>query len=105
DEENQTIETPQSSQINETCSHDLHIETYENIYLGKIEFGFDTEAENFTINYWVEDLGENIVKDPRETTNTNKKSYTPEDRTNLFNIFAEMRYEQNNETCFSNANE
>lgn len=34
-------------------------------------------AENFSIEYWIEDIDRKIVKSKRVTTNTNKKSYTP----------------------------
>lgn len=45
----------------------------------KLEYShiIDETIENFTIEYWIDDLFNNTLKERRSTTNTNKKSWTP----------------------------
>ena len=43
----------------------------------KLTFSFRTNTNNFIIVYWIEDLFGTILKNKINTTNTNKKSYTP----------------------------
>ncbi len=44
----------------------------------KLLFNVTPEEGNFSITYWIEDLQQNIVKEPRTTANTNAKSFTPD---------------------------
>ncbi len=62
-----------------SCSIELSIETNSDIFENKIEFRPKPSTEEFPyiIEYWVEDLFGNIIKQPLNTTNSNQKSFTP----------------------------
>jgi len=63
------------------CNVSINISTEKNIYDNKEPISFFNLINNqtipFTIEYWVEDLFENILKSKTNTTNLNQKSYTP----------------------------
>ncbi len=64
------------------CDLSLGIETKELFYAYPEGIGFDfslnSEEFPFSITYWVEDLFGNKLKEKYTTTNTNKKSFTPD---------------------------
>ena len=65
---------------NDSCSYALKISSSADVISdGSIKFYHNImpKASNFTIEYWIEDLEGNIVKEKINTTNTNEKSYTP----------------------------
>lgn len=63
------------------CDINLSIITlYDNYSNGeKIEFypNLSIKIDEFIMEYWIEDYNRSIIKDKRNTTNLNKKSYTP----------------------------
>lgn len=66
---------------NRNCTPLFSISTDKMIYESgeKAQLGFNlTPEDNFAITYWVEDLQQTIVKEPRTTSNTNTKSFTPD---------------------------
>ena len=65
----------------------------ENIFESKIQYKFETNAEeNYSISYWIENYGGELVRSKRETANTNVKSYTPRDFTQVYRIKAYLEY-------------
>ena len=57
----------------------------------KLEFKFKTNLKDYTIEYWIEDLIGNILKNKKNTTNSNKKTYTPQLKTpNIYVIKAKI---------------
>jgi len=90
-----------------SCDIKIWITTEKDVYNNseKIEFynNLNIEKYNFTIEYWVEDLFGNIVKKKYNTTNLNKKSYTPsiEEREKVFVIKARV-YVECSDTNLSN---
>lgn len=61
------------------CNVSIDISTNSSIFNKKIEF-FNTisnDTFDYTIEYWVEDIFGNVIKQKTNTTNDNKKSYTP----------------------------
>ncbi|RMF55519.1 lamin tail domain-containing protein [Candidatus Woesearchaeota archaeon] len=80
---NESSNETNSSEENETneCNASIKILTEQSVYESgeKVEIMYEVnnEPEEFVVEYWVEDLFGNIVKDKRETTNANKKSWTP----------------------------
>ena len=64
-----------------TCNISINISTEKIIYNNKETISFYNLINNqtfpFTIEYWIEDLFGNILKSKINTTNLNKKSYTP----------------------------
>ncbi|MBN2567061.1 lamin tail domain-containing protein [Candidatus Woesearchaeota archaeon] len=66
---------------NSTCRLMIGIETEKTIYLPgeQIRFGntLEPRPQTFAIEYWIEDLFGDIVKQPYVTANLNMKSYTP----------------------------
>ncbi|MBN1377581.1 lamin tail domain-containing protein [Candidatus Woesearchaeota archaeon] len=83
---NNTNASDNENNINGECNITLGIEIKETkkyfpVYNNKetIEFCniIEPDAYSFEIEYWVEDLFGNIIKKPYNTTNSNKKSYTP----------------------------
>ena len=75
----QNIEVIDTSKI--PCDLNLEIVNEKLFYSNKERVGFynqlNEEIYPFTIEYWVEDLFENKIKNKVVTKNTNKKSYTP----------------------------
>lgn len=62
------------------CNISLNIGTWKNLYFNEptvFYLNLNNETFPFIIEYWVEDLFNNIVKKPINTTNTNKKSFSP----------------------------
>ncbi|MBU4492789.1 MAG: hypothetical protein KKA61_00290 [Nanoarchaeota archaeon] len=62
------------------CNISLNIGTWKNLYFNEpavFYLNLNNESFPFVIEYWVEDLFNNIVKKPINTTNTNKKSFSP----------------------------
>ena len=62
------------------CNISLNIGTWKNLYFNEpsvFYLNLNNESFPFAIEYWVEDLFGNIVKKPINTTNTNKKSFSP----------------------------
>ena len=51
------------------------------------------QKDNYSISYWIENYGGETVRSKRETTNTNTKSYTPRDFTQIYRIKAYLEYE------------
>jgi len=63
-----------------SCNISLNIGTWKNIYFDEptvFYLNLNNESFPFAIEYWVEDLFGNIVKKAINTTNTNKKSFSP----------------------------
>ena len=54
-----------------------------------LSYGFETDATNFTITYWIERYNGDIAKEPFNTTSLTKKSFTPQ-RMDIYNIKAEL---------------
>jgi len=62
------------------CNVSLNIGTWKSIYFDEptvFYLNLNNETFPFVIEYWVEDLFGNVVKNPINTTNTNKKSFSP----------------------------
>jgi len=62
------------------CNVSLNIGTWKNIYFDESSvfyLNLNNESFPFVIEYWVEDLFGNTVKKAINTTNTNKKSFSP----------------------------
>lgn len=67
----------------------INIITYEDLfYQNKLEYRFKVPNKNFTIEYWIEDYQNITIKNKRNTTNTNKKSYSPKTFSEIFQIKA-----------------
>ena len=70
-----------SSQEDNLCNISLSIKLEKQFYNTgeKVEFYnyLNNKTFSFKIEYWIEDLFGNIIKNKVETKNTNKKSYTP----------------------------
>ena len=66
---------------NISCDVSINISVDKTLYNNQetIEFYniLTNESFSFIIEYWIEDLFENIVKSKTNTSNTNQKSYTP----------------------------
>jgi len=117
---------------NNLCDIALNIETEKAILENKEKIKYkhrlsnlaDTKKYNYTIEYWIEDIFNTSIKEKRNTTNVNKKQWTPSIKaklsvaflkavvhpgcndTNLSNNYAEMmliikhpEYEQEVEEC------
>jgi len=62
------------------CNISLNIGTLKSFYSDEptvFYLNLNNETFPFVIEYWVEDLFGNVVKKPINTTNTNKKSFSP----------------------------
>lgn len=80
---NTTIVLPDS------CNHNFGIVTDEDFFENKIQFSFViSEPDNFTIQYWVSHLNGTVARNEINTSNTNKKSFTPKGSAQLYNISA-----------------
>lgn len=76
---NNSIQNQTNSTMNQNiCNNSFSIKIKEREITQKIEFDFDINyEENISINYWVENYEQEILKNPLMTENTNTKSYTP----------------------------
>ncbi len=66
--------------LNIPCNVSLDIGTWKTLYFDEptvFYLNLNNETFPFIIEYWVEDLFGNVVKNPINTTNTNKKSFSP----------------------------
>ena len=88
----------QTSNMSNKCNFKFNITTEKTIFEDKIQFSFDTNATNYTILYWIETYIGEIVKSKRNTSNTNTKSYSPKDKTEIYNIKATL----NTQNCIIN---
>ena len=74
------------------CNISLEINTQKEFYENEsIDFRFklSEKVEDYKIEYWVENSFGNIIKNKRNTTNLNKKSFSPKSSgINMFNIKA-----------------
>lgn len=74
------------------CNVTLEIYTEKQLYFNEsigFRFKLSNKTEEFKIEYWVEDNYANIVKNKRNTTNLNKKSFRPKSSgINIFTIKA-----------------
>lgn len=85
----------QSNIINPQEEHyKIQIIPTKDVFENKLEFKFETNQNNFQIEYWVEDFQNYGVKSKRNTTNTNKKTYSPRDKTALYYIKANLYINQ-----------
>lgn len=70
-----------SSEID--CDVSISIETDKDVLDLKepieYEHKLTDDEHEYNITYWIEDIYEEVIKDPLTTTNTNKKRYTPSD--------------------------
>lgn len=77
------------------CNDSFNINLDKKITEDKIQFTFETQAKNFEIEYWIEDLQKDIIKEKRITTNKNLKSFSPTGYTQIYNVTAIL----NNNNC------
>ncbi len=86
------------STFNVSCNISLTIETEKLIYESGEKISFknklNNDSFNYRIEYWVEDLFGKIFKKRYETSNLNKKSYTPKIKTKVevLKIIANISY-------------
>jgi len=73
------------------CNEQFNILAKE-IYENQIKFSFQTTATNYTIEYWVENYAGEIKKAKINTTNTKEKTYTPNEKTEIYSIKADLTY-------------
>ena len=77
--------TPNSTQDPNLCDITIDIETAKLIVENKEQIKYkhrltntiDSKKYNYTIEYWIEDIFNSIIKKKRNTTNVNKKQWTP----------------------------
>jgi len=78
---NESISGEQNITEDNTCNISLLLTTDKQIYSNEEKvtmiFKLTNKSQNYKINYWIESLEEEIVKEARETTNINDKSFTP----------------------------
>ena len=69
------------------CNISISIE-YKIQDSGKIEFynRLSNSSFDYTIEYWIEDIDENIIKKKINTTNQNKKTFTPKNTNKTITI-------------------
>ncbi|MBI1969945.1 hypothetical protein HYS48_04590 [Candidatus Woesearchaeota archaeon] len=79
---NNSNATNASNPNKQDCTIHLSVQTDKLVYLNeeqvKILFDVTDESMPYSIEYWVEDLRGIIVKEKRNTSNTNAKYFTPE---------------------------
>ena len=86
------------STFNVSCDISLTIETEKLVYENGEKIGFrnilSNESFNYRIEYWVEDLFGEVFKKRYETSNLNKKSYTPkiETKVEVLKVIANISY-------------
>lgn len=104
--QNNTQENKDEDQTIEKTKPDVDFQIIldKQIFENKIEFKFQTNVSDYIIEYWIEDYESNIVKNKYNTTNTNKKSYTPKQEIQIYKIFANLYYQnytyQDNKSIF-----
>ncbi|MBI2548299.1 hypothetical protein HYW21_03030 [Candidatus Woesearchaeota archaeon] len=81
--------------ILQPCDISLTILTPKDLYFTNESLEFTPTLNNesflFTIEYWIEDLFGMVVKSPYNTSNTNQKSWTPdEEQINVYRIKARL---------------
>lgn len=74
-----TNTTAINTTANNTDKEFFYIEIDKLIFLEgeKVKFKHNTKLKDFAIEYWIEDLFGNIIKNKLNTTNLNAKSFTP----------------------------
>ncbi|MEA3515218.1 MAG: lamin tail domain-containing protein [Nanoarchaeota archaeon] len=96
---------------NNICDITLNIETEKTILENKEKIKFkhrltnaiDTKKYNYTIKYWIEDIFNTTIKEKRNTTNANKKQWTPSIKAKLSVAFLRaVVYPECNDTNLSN---
>lgn len=102
---------PNSTEDDNTCDINLDIETDKVIFENKESFKYkhrianfrDDNKFNYTIEYWIEDIFNDTIKAKRNTTNVNKKTWTPsiEEQASVFLLKA-IVYPECNDTNFTN---
>ena len=80
---------------NNECDYKFEILTKKNISENKIEYKLETNAEDFTQIYWIEDFLGNIILNKKNSTNDNWRVYTPKNFTKIFNIKGELYTKDN----------
>jgi len=100
-----------STSDNNTCDINLNIEIDKSIFENKESFKYkhrltnlkDDNKFNYTIEYWIEDIFNDTVKAKRNTTNVDKKSWTPSinDKVNAF-VLKAFVYPDCNDTNLAN---
>ncbi|MDA3855740.1 MAG: hypothetical protein PF569_05750 [Candidatus Woesearchaeota archaeon] len=75
-----------------SCNFSFKIIPYKNLTFDKIEFEFETNISDFQIEYWIESYLGNIVKNKRNTTNLDMKTYTPNSQTELYFIKSNLYF-------------
>ncbi len=87
DRSNETGEDMLQNNLSQiSCKDDFEINLYEERIFSQAEFSFLTNLNNYTIEYWIENYGGEIVKDKYKTKNKNKKTYTPKGSTEIYVI-------------------
>lgn len=69
---------------------DFNIDIEDKVFTNKIQFKFNTNKNNYEIEYWIEDYSKNLIQSKRTTSNTNLKSFTPKAQTQLYLIKAKL---------------
>lgn len=94
-------------QENKACNISISIKTEKEIYPNNEKIVFyniiSEKTNEFIISYWIEDLFNNIIKAPKNTTNLNKKEFTPKitEREKAFIIKNKLFINCNNSTAES----
>ena len=96
---------------NNICDITLNIETAKTILENKEKIKYkhrlsnlaDTKKYNYTIEYWIEDIFNAAIKEKRNTTNVNKKQWTPSIKAKISVAFLRaVVYPECNDTNLSN---
>jgi hypothetical protein len=78
---NTTVNETNTTNNTQLCNISIDILTGKELYQSgeqiKFKFNLSNHSQEFIIEYWVEDLFGKILKNKRNTTNLNEKSYTP----------------------------
>lgn len=107
----ENITEENSTQENNICDIALNIETEKAILENKEKIKYkhrlsnlaDTKKYNYTIEYWIEDIFNTSIKEKRNTTNVNKKQWTPSIKAKLSVAFlSAVVYPDCNDTNLSN---
>lgn len=93
---NESVEILNSS----NCNYSFEILTTQEIFTDKLKYKFKTNATNFTIEYWIEDFGSNIIKNGLNSTTLSEKSFTPKFSEIL--VIKSKLYAENN-SCILNS--
>jgi hypothetical protein len=83
--------------------YDFNLVLRDEIVSDKVEFKFNTNysGDDYLVNYWIEDYSGEIVKDIRNSSSLNWKSYTPKGLTQILQVFGELEFE----SCSLNVSE